>query len=69
MREAAEQFSLAVRANPHFFSARANLAAVELRLGALDDAIANLKILSAAQPENETIRKRLAEAMEARGEK
>ena len=63
IREAAEQFALAVQTNPDFFSARMNLAVVELKLGALDDAIANLKILAAAQPENEMIRNRLAEAI------
>ena len=65
-REAADQFSLALKTSPDFFSARVNLAAIELKLGALDDAIANLKILAAAQPQNETIRQRLAEAEQAR---
>lgn len=68
-REAAAEFSLALKANPDYFSARANLAAVELKVEALDDAIENLRILAAAQPENETIRKRLAEAIEARAGK
>ena len=68
-REAAEQFARAVQLSPKFFSARANLAAVELKLGALDDAIANLRILAAAQPENEAIRQRLQEAIEARNRK
>ena len=65
-REAAAQFSAAVSQSPDFFAARANLAAIQLKLGALDDAIANLRILAAAQPENETIRQKLAEAEAAR---
>ncbi|MGA7237549.1 MAG: tetratricopeptide repeat protein, partial [Bryobacteraceae bacterium] len=69
MREAAAQFSVAVKANPDFFAARANFAAVELKLGYLDDAIANLRILATEEPENETIRKRLAEATDARSGK
>jgi hypothetical protein len=66
MREAAAEFARAVQSNPSFFSARENLAAVELKLGALDDAIANLRILAEAKPGNETIRRRLQEALEAR---
>jgi hypothetical protein len=65
-REAADQFGRVVVANGEFFSARVNLAVVELKLGALDDAIANLKILRDAQPQNEPIRQKLAEAMAAR---
>jgi Flp pilus assembly protein TadD len=65
-REAADQFGRVVAANGEFFSARVNLAVVELKLGALDDAIANLKILRDAQPQNEAIRQKLAEAMAAR---
>jgi hypothetical protein len=66
MREAAMQFVGALKTRPDFLSARFNLAAVELKMGALDDAIANLEILSKAEPENETIRQRLAEAVAAR---
>ncbi len=35
-------------------------------MGALDDAIANLEILAKAEPENETIKQRLADAVAAR---
>jgi hypothetical protein len=66
-REAAAQFVAALKARPDFLSARFNLAAVELKLGALDDAIGNLEILAKAEPENETIRQRLADAVTARG--
>ena len=38
-------------------------------MGALDDAIGNLEILEKAEPENETIRQRLAEAEAARGKR
>jgi thioredoxin-like negative regulator of GroEL len=66
-REAAAQFVAALKTRPDFLSARFNLAAVELKMGALDDAIANLEILAKAEPENETIRQRLADAVAARG--
>jgi tetratricopeptide (TPR) repeat protein len=65
-REAAVQFAESLAVNPDFFSARLNLAAVELKMGALDDAIANLKVLATAQPQNETIHRRLDEAIQAR---
>jgi hypothetical protein len=65
-REAAAQFVAALKARPDFLSARFNLAAVELKMGALDDAIGNLEILAKAEPENETIRQRLADALAAR---
>jgi mono/diheme cytochrome c family protein len=65
-REAAVEFVAALKTRPDFLSARFNLAAVELRMGALDDAIANLEILAKAEPENETIKKRLADALAAR---
>ena len=69
LREAAEEFARAVELRPEFFSARLNLAAVELKMGALDDAISNLRVLSSAQPENEAIRERLQEAIEERDRK
>jgi Flp pilus assembly protein TadD len=65
-REAAVEFVAALKTRPDFLSARFNLAAVELKMGDLDDAIANLQILARAEPENETIKKRLADAMAAR---
>jgi tetratricopeptide (TPR) repeat protein len=65
-REAAAEFVAALKTRPDFLSARFNLAAVELKMGALDDAIGNLEILAKAEPENETIRKRLADAVAAR---
>jgi hypothetical protein len=65
-REAAVEFVAALKMRPDFLSARFNLAAVELKMGALDDAIANLEILAKAEPENETIRQRLADAVAAR---
>ncbi len=61
-REAEAQFAQAVEQNPDFFSARVNLAATQLKLGEFDAAVANLRLLAAAQPQNETIRRRLAEA-------
>jgi Tetratricopeptide repeat len=66
-REAAVEFVAALNTRPDFLSARFNLAAVELKMGALDDAIANLEILAKAEPDNETIKKRLADAVAARG--
>jgi mono/diheme cytochrome c family protein len=65
-REAAMEFVAALKTRPDFLSARFNLAAVELKMGALDDAIVNLEILAKAEPENETIKKRLADALAAR---
>jgi mono/diheme cytochrome c family protein len=65
-REAAAQFALALKARPDFLSARFNLAAVELKMGALDAAIDDLRAIAAAEPDNELVKKRLAEAMEAR---
>jgi Flp pilus assembly protein TadD len=65
-REAAAEFVAALKLRPDFLSARFNLAAVELKMGALDDAIGNLEILAKAEPENETIRRRLADAIAAR---
>jgi hypothetical protein len=68
-RDAAAQFVAALKRRPDFLSARFNLAAVELKMGALDDAIGNLEILEKAEPENETIRQRLADAVAARGKR
>jgi tetratricopeptide (TPR) repeat protein len=68
-REAAMEFVAALKTRPDFLSARFNLAAVELKMGALDDAIGNLEILAKAEPENETIRQRLADAVAARGKR
>jgi len=68
-REAAAEFVAALKTRPDFLSARFNLAAVELKMGALDDAIGNLEILAKAEPENETIRQRLADAVAARGKR
>jgi len=68
-REAAAEFVAALKTRPDFLSARFNLAAVELKMGALDDAIGNLEILVKAEPENETIRQRLADAVAARGKR
>ncbi len=65
-REAAAEFIAALKIRPDFPSARFNLAAVELKMGALDDAIGNLEMLAKAEPENETIKRRLADAMAAR---
>jgi hypothetical protein len=65
-REAAVEFVAALKTRPDFLSARFNLAAVELKMGDLDDAIANLEILARAEPENQTIKKRLADAIAAR---
>jgi hypothetical protein len=61
-REAAAEFIAALKTRPDFLRARFNLAAVELKMGALDDAIGNLEILAKAEPDNETIRQRLADA-------
>ena len=68
-RDAAVQFVAALKTRPDFLSARFNLAAVELKMGALDDAIGNLEILAKAEPKNETIRQRLADAVTARGKR
>jgi hypothetical protein len=68
-REAAAEFVAALKTRPDFLSARFNLAAVELKMGALDDAIGNLEVLAKAEPENETIRQRLADAVAARGKR
>ncbi len=68
-REAAAQFAAAVNTSPDFFSARANLAAVELKLGALDEAIENLRVLAAAQPANQSIHQQLEDATQARAGK
>ncbi|MGA3237898.1 MAG: tetratricopeptide repeat protein [Bryobacteraceae bacterium] len=68
-REAAAEFLAALKTRPDFLSARLNLAAVELKMGALDEAIGNLEILAKAEPENETIRQRLADAVAARGKR
>jgi hypothetical protein len=68
-REAAAEFVAALKTRPDFLSARLNLAAVELKMGALDEAIGNLEILAKAEPENETIRQRLADAVAARGKR
>jgi hypothetical protein len=38
-------------------------------MGALDDAIGNLEILAKAEPENETVRQRLADAVAARAKR
>jgi hypothetical protein len=64
--EAAGEFVAALKVRPDFLSARFNLAAAELKIGDLDDAIANLELLAKAEPENETIRKRLVDALAAR---
>jgi hypothetical protein len=68
-REAAAEFLAALKTRPDFLSARLNLAAVELKMGALDEAIGNLEILAKAEPENENIRQRLADAVAARGKR
>ncbi len=66
-REAAAQFAAALQTRPDYTSARFNLADAERKMGALDEAIENLRIVAAAEPDNQLVKERLAQALAARG--
>lgn len=59
--EAITQFDLALKTRPDYASARFNLATAQAKLGKLDEAIANLREILAANPEDPYAKQRLGE--------
>jgi predicted Zn-dependent protease len=64
--EAVPQFELALRLRPYYPSARFNLATALAKTGRIDEAIANLRQILAADPEDAYAKKRLADLLGAR---
>jgi hypothetical protein len=64
--EALSEFEIALRIRPDYIAARFNLANSQLRAGRHDEAIANLRKVVAANPEDPLPRERLEEALRSR---
>ncbi len=64
--EATAEFDGALQLRPDYSAARFNLANAQIKAGKLDEAIANLRQVIAANPDDPLPRKRLQEALEAR---
>ena len=65
-REALAEFEAALRLRPDYMAARFNLANAQIKSGNLDDAIANLRQVVAANPSDPLPKQRLDEALRAR---
>jgi hypothetical protein len=63
--EALTQFEIALKLRPDYIAARFNLANSQMKAGNLDAAIANLRLVVAAEPANPLPRKRLEDALAA----
>jgi tetratricopeptide (TPR) repeat protein/mono/diheme cytochrome c family protein len=65
--EALVEYQIALKLRPEWTAARFNLANSQIKAGKLDEAIANLRLVVAANPDDPLAKRKLEEALAARG--